>query len=100
MDAPQVDTVSVVFDSGHTVTVTAKSRDVLAAEADGIDFQTISPIRAGYLAAYYGLRRMKRQGLLPEGLDLPETAEEFMDLADIEQVTDEGEGSGQAATTG
>lgn len=90
----------VTFDDGTEIVVQGRSRDLLAIERSGVDVANVAPMEMGYRSVYAALERMKRNGELPEGFELPASVEEFMDGADIDEQPDEGEGSGQAATTG
>lgn len=89
----------VVFDSGQTVAVDLKSRDVAKAERLGVKLDEAHPVTGSYALAFVALQRMKRNGVID--FELPATAEALEDIADLEQVEeDEGEGSGQEAATG
>lgn len=99
MKMPQV---TVAFDDGPTITVQPKSRDLLKLEESGVNIEDTPAFSALYRTTFAALQRMERCGALPDGFVLPESAEAFMDVADLEAEDDdsEGEGSGQAATTG
>lgn len=92
----------VHFDSGQTVEVEYKSRDIAKLERAGVVIEDTSPVVGSYALAFVALERMKRQGAID--FDLPESAEALEDVADIDVIGDpedsEGEGSGQAAVTG
>lgn len=93
--------LTVVFDDGPRVEVDPKSRDFAWLEREGIGIgEDTPPMTATYSVAFAALHRMKRKGDLD--LDLPETVDALMDVADIEVHGDgdEGEGSGQEAATG
>ena len=94
-------TFTVAFDDGPDFEVTNNSRDFLRMEEDGIDLNTLSPIRGSYTIAWYALRRLERLDKL-DGFRVPEF-ETFIDTADINTVADEdpeGNGSAPEATTG
>lgn len=98
MDFPKA---TVAFDNGDEFEIQSRSRDLARAEADGIDFQALPPIRASYVAALYALRRMEKAGSIVPSSPLPESVEDLMDVADLFESTDaEGNGSGQEATPG
>jgi hypothetical protein len=88
--------MTVTFDDGTTIKVEPKSRDMVGAEAAGHDFTTgDSPLRGMYATALAALRRMDRAGKLPEGIELPDTVDAFVDVADVDAETDEDpEGKG------
>lgn len=91
----------VVFDSGQTVDIELKSRDVAKAERLGIKLNDSSPVIASYALAFVALQRMKRTGGID--FDLPKDPEGLEDIADLEAVEDDvplGEGSGQVAVSG
>lgn len=91
----------VTFDSGEEVDVSFKSRDLAILERDGVDLQETPPIRGSYLVAFVALRRMARSGVL--SFELPETVDEFMEIADLVPLEDEdaeGNDSDPAATLG
>lgn len=97
----QLQKFRVVFDSGESVEVQLKTRDLALAERDGFKFDEARPMQGSYTLALAGLRRLHRTGDLQ--FDLPEDADGLMDVADIELIEDpdtEGEGSGQGAATG
>jgi hypothetical protein len=88
----------VAFDNGQTVEVDLKSRDVAKAERLGIKMDDAQPVVGSYALAFVALQRMKRNGQID--FELPADAEGLEDIADLEMVDDEGEGSGQEAATG
>lgn len=90
----------VAFDDGSEVEVQSSSRDLLALEKAGVDLQSLSPIAGSYAIAHATLQRYKRRGLTD--IDVPDTADELADIADLVPVDDdpEGKGSGQGRPTG
>lgn len=92
---------SVVFDDGHDVLVELKSRDIAKAERAGLDLESATGMVGSYALVHVALQRMKRNGQID--FDLPDTAEQLEDIADLVVVEDgdvKGEGSGQVAVTG
>lgn len=95
--------MTVTFEDGTEVTVEPRPKDVARAEIAGYDFQTGGPIVGTYAVALATLGRLSRSGVLPEGVKVPDTLEEFLDVADVDpdvEDDDAGEGSGQAPTSG
>lgn len=91
----------VSFDNGDEFEVQARSRDLVAAEADGVDFQAIPPIRGSYISALYALRRLVKTGTIEPAEPLPADVDALIEVADITIVEDaEGNASGQEATPG
>ncbi len=93
----------VTFEDGTEVTVEPRPKDLARAEIAGYDFQESGPIGALYAAAHATLGRMGRAGGLPEGLEVPESLQDFIDAADVEPQREddaEGEDSGQGPTSG
>lgn len=93
----------VTFDDGTEIEVQSKLRDMACAERDyKTDFEKASGLQGMYATALAALTRMKRQGLIV--IDVPATMDEFLDLADIEPVTDADDSVGKvsvpAPTTG
>lgn len=88
----------VEFDDGTVIVGQGKSRDLVRLEADGIDISTLPPLRGTYAVVHTALLRMARTG--QTDYPIPETVEQLMELADVEAVEDQGEGSGQEAPTG
>jgi hypothetical protein len=91
---------TVAFDDGRQVEVQGSSRDLLALEKQGVDVTTMKPVEGSYVLAYAALVRAKAKGLID--VDLPDSADELMDCADLAASEDdpEGEGSGQGQATG
>lgn len=83
--------MTVTFEDGTTVEVHAKPKDLARAEIGGHDFQTGGPIAGVYAAAWAALGRMSRAGDLPEGLEVPDTIEGFLDVCDVEAQQEEAE---------
>lgn len=93
----------VSFDDGTSIEVQSSSRDMVALEKAGIDLTTMTPILGSYTLAHATLQRLKRVGKID--IDVPDTADELADLADLEPISadeedPEGNGSGQAPITG
>lgn len=91
----------VLFDDGHQVTVELKSRDIAKAERAGLDVETAPGMVGSYALVHVALQRMKRTGHID--FDLPETAEQLEDIADLDTIEDgdaKGEGSAPVAATG
>lgn len=87
--------MTVTFDDGVVVEITPKSRDMVGAESAGHDFTSAGPIRGMYAVAFAALQRMSRQGLLPDGFEVPASLDELIDGADVETAEDEDpEGKG------
>lgn len=92
---------TVVFDDGTRVDAQASSRDLVGLEKAGVQLSETAPVQGSYILAHAALSRLKRLGKID--VDVPETADELMDLADIEaeeDPDDAGNGSGQAPTPG
>jgi len=91
----------VSFDDGRRCEAVSSSRDLLRLERDGINPFDRGNIESSYVIAWATLQRLKRAGVIE--FDVPETAEELMDQADLLPVDDEdpeGNGSGQGPITG
>lgn len=91
------------FDDGTEVEVQSSSRDMVALEKAGVNLTEMTPILGSYVLAHASLQRLKRLGKID--VDVPDTADELADLADLEPVgadeeDPEGNGSGQAPITG
>lgn len=93
---------SAVFDDGTRIDMQSSTRDLLKLEQTGVVFRDLPPFEATYRLAYVTLQRYARLERLPDGFEVPESAEALMDLADIDAQADddEGEASGQEANTG
>ena len=76
--------MTVVFDDSETVVIEPKTRDMARAEKAGHDFTEGGQIQGMYALAFATLERLGRMSLLPDGVKVPESAEAFMDCADIE----------------
>lgn len=76
----------VVFDDGTSVEAEVRSRDLVRLEAAGVDLESVPPMRGSYILAHAALQRMVRSGVT--GVSVPETAEELMDIADLEVPED------------
>lgn len=90
-----VTTLNVTFENGTTVSVGVKPKDLARAEIGGYDFQTGGPIAGMYASAWAALGRMGRAGDLPDGVEVPDTLDQFLDLCDVEAPTEE-EAEGEA----
>ena len=82
--------MTITFDDGTSVRVEPKTRDMVGAEDAGHDFAEGGGVRGMYAVAYSTLCRMKRNGTLPEGVEVPESLEAMVDGADIEAEDAEG----------
>lgn len=93
---------AVTFDDVDPFDVQTTSRDLVAMETDGVDLSNLPPIRGTYTMVWYALRRLERTGKLPAGVEVPDTVDGFLDMADINPQDEdpEGNGSGQVATPG
>lgn len=92
---------AVAFDDGTEVEIQSSSRDLLGLEKVGVVLDDLPPIEASYRLAHVTLQRYKRVGLID--VDIPATADELMDLADLEPVGEvdaEGKGSAPDRPTG
>lgn len=94
--------MTVEFDGAEPFTVLPKSRDLAKMEQDGVALAETSPIVGSYTLVYYALRRLERAGQLPDGVEVPDSIEAFIDAADLDSIEDgdEGNGSGPAPSTG
>jgi hypothetical protein len=87
--------MTVTFDDGTEVYVEPKQRDMVGAEAAGHDFTSGGGVRGMWAVAFAALQRMSRAGTLPEGVELPNSLQEFLDGADVDAQADEDpEGKG------
>ncbi len=90
--------MTVTFDDGTEIYVEPKQRDMVRAEAAGLNFTEAGNAFAKmYAVSFAALQRMGRAGRLPEGLELPATLDEFLDAADVagdEDEDDDPEGKG------
>lgn len=97
----QVDKFVVTFDSGDVAEFEVKSRDIAKLERAGVVFDETTGAIGTYALAHVVLQRLKRTGEIT--FDLPDTAEDLEDIADIDVIGDpdaEGEDSGQEVTPG
>lgn len=95
--------VIVAFDDAEPLEVQCTSRDLLKMETDGVDLSEMKAIIGTYTFVWYALRRLERLGKLPDGVKVPKKVEDFLEMADIDQIgneVDEGNGSAPEATTG
>lgn len=93
----------VTFEDGTQVTVEPRPKDLARAELLGHDFQTGGSIVGMYATALAALGRMSRAGTLPEGVEVPDSIEAFLDACDVEAEEGPdaaGEGSDQDHTSG
>lgn len=86
--------VRIVFDDGREATVQTSSRDMLAIEKAGVQLAELGPVESSYVIAHHTLTRYKRQGLVE--FDVPDTAEELSEVADLDYVDEDAEGKGSA----
>lgn len=90
----------VAFDNGDEIKVRPTSRDLLALEREGLDLQAAPQLEATYRIASQALLRLERTKAIAPSAPIPATWEGLAEVADIDVEDDEGEGSGQVATTG
>jgi hypothetical protein len=97
-------TLRVSFDDGPDVDVTVLPRDFLRLEQQERDaFDAQGNIRPHHIMvlAWLALSRQKRTKQLADTVPLPDTLEEFMDIADVTAEADPaGNPTAGAASTG
>lgn len=81
----------VAFDDGKRVEIEVKPRDIARLEEVDPTFardpQALVTPKRTFGLAWVALNRMKRTGAI--GIDLPDSFDEFLDMADIEADEDE-----------
>lgn len=99
----QFSKITVALDNGDRFEVLPASRDLLKLERDGVDLEHVPSIEATYRVVHAVLLRLERTGAISPSEPIPESWEGLADVADVdsdESNGDQGEASGQEATTG
>jgi len=89
MSAFAIPPMLVQFEDGTKVRIVPRPKDLVRAEIAGHDFQTGKGMTGMYYVAMATLGRMGRAGDLPAGLVIPESLDDFLDLADVEPETED-----------
>lgn len=96
-------TLTVTFEDGTELEVEARPKDIARAEMGGWDFEKGGTVAGTYATAWAALQRAQRAGNVPDGIEVPDTIEAFLDACDVTVVGDaagEDDSSDPALTSG